>query len=194
MLCAINVMGYSQYTRHKLMFNVPSVTIFDVALYDGTGYSGNFTSNSTYPGNYSSNYAGTTGDIMFNATTPTQLNVNAFATAGTAGQTGDASCILQYTNKGTTTIAPLVLNITSQNCEGSACNGLVGDKIVCGGGTITVQAATTYAGDYVQLTNASSFQATASLASGALQKVCLQANFSSVAGGTTCYIDLLSAG
>jgi len=196
LIIASFVAAQTQFTRHKLAFFVPSVTKFDVAYYTGAGYAQNFTSNSTYPGNNTpANYIATTGDIMFNSSTGTVSNIDAFATGGTAGQTSDATCILQYTNKGTTAIAPLTINITSGGCQGSACNGLVGNNIVCGGGTVTVQAnAGTQAGPYTQLTNVTTFQVSASLASGAMQKVCLQANFTTVNGGSSCYIDLLSAG
>jgi len=197
LIIASFVAAQTQFTRHKLAFFVPSVTKFEVSYYTGvaTGYANNITSNATYPGQNTTNYYGTTGDIMFNVSTGTTASVDAFATGGTAGQSSDATCILNYKNTGTTSIAPLSMNITSAGCSGSACAGLVADKIVCGGGTITVQAnAGTYAGPYTQLTNATAFQVSASLAVGAAQKVCLQANFTTVNGGSSCYIDLLSAG
>ena len=189
------VSAQTQFARLKVLFNVKSVTAFNVAIFSGTNYNANFTTNSTYPGNTSTtNYVGTTGDIMFNSTANTAVNQNPIATAGTAAQSA-GNPILKLTNTGTANIASLYMNLSSTaNCEGQACNGLVSDKIVCSGGTITLQAAVTFAGAYTQLTNTTGFQVNTTVVPGAVNDVYLQSNFSTVSGGTNCYADVLIAG
>src|SRR3990167_7137249 len=91
LLSLSSVFGAVAFTRHKLNFNVASITKFNVAIFDGSVYGANLSANYSInvdvaTANKTANYA--TGDIEFNSSTLTSTNVDARAVGGTAPQDG----------------------------------------------------------------------------------------------------------
>ena len=141
-------------------------TQFSVSIFTGSTYCCNLSSNDTFPGNQTFNFTAVNGDIYFNVSANTAVNISPYANGGTAPQDSTYG-IFRYCNSGVATISSLVANISTEGY--SSC--------------ITLHGGTSYALTPNTLTNSSFVTIASSLAAGSCQDYWLMANFNKCVAG-----------